>query len=142
MISVLIDTNVILDAVAHRIPFYENAEKIIMLTAERKIKGYITANSVTDIYYIAKKQLSNELTREALRDLFKIFSVIDVTGGDCEEALDIPLQDYEDAVVVICGGKMRVDYIVTRDDVFLQSENIEDVEVINPIAFLEMVENE
>jgi len=109
-----------------------------MMIAERKIKGYITANSVTDIYYIAKKQLSDKLAREALKYLFKVFSVIDVTGGDCEEALNIPLQDFEDAVVVACGGNVNVDYIITRDDIFLQSENIEEIKIIEPLDFLKI----
>jgi len=76
--------------------------------------------------------------REALRYLFKIFSVIDVTGSDCAEAIDFPLQDYEDAVVVACGGKMDVDYIVTRDDIFLKSgKDAGDIKIIAPSDFLD-----
>ena len=134
MISVLLDSNVILDAVAHRDPFYKNAEMIFMLAAERKIKGYITANSFTDIYYIAKKQLSDLSAREALRYLFKIFSVIEVTGEDCKEALEFDMSDFEDAVVVSCGFKASVDYIVIRDEIFLASDNVENV--VSPTDFL------
>jgi len=90
MINVLLDTNVILDAVANRVPFNKNAEQIFILAAEQKIKGYITANSLTDIYYIAKKQL-------------------------------------------------EVDYIITRDDIFLKSgKNVKNIEIIEPLDFLEI----
>ena len=138
MISVLLDSNVILDAVAQRSPFYKNAETIFILAAERKIKGYITANSLTDIYYIAKKQLSDLSAREALRYLFKVFYVIAVTGEDCMEALDFDMSDFEDAVVVFCGSKVDVDYIITRDDDFLAVESTKNV--VSPIEFLKIFE--
>lgn len=139
MISVLLDSNVILDAVAHRKPHNGNAETIFMLSAERKIKGHITANSLTDIYYIAKKQLSDFSAREALRCLFKVFLIIDVTGRDCMEALEFAMPDFEDAVVVSCGAKSEVDYIITRDADFLKSENAGNI--VSPEEFLRIVEN-
>ena len=138
MISVLLDSNVILDAVAHREPFNKNAEVIFMLAAERKLKGYITANSLTDIYYIAKKQLSDLSAREALRYLFKVFSVIDVTGEDCQEALEFAMPDFEDAVVVSCSVKVNIDYIITRDEIFLASNNVRNV--VSPAEFLAIME--
>jgi len=52
--KVLLDTNVVLDAIVNRKPFYHDAQKVIDLIHENKLEGYITANSVTDIYYIAK----------------------------------------------------------------------------------------
>ena len=139
MISALLDSNVILDAVAHRKPYNENAETIFMLSAERKIKGYITANSLTDIYYIAKKQLSDFSAREALRHLFKVFIIIDVTGEDCKEALEFAMPDFEDAVIVFCGAKADVDYIITRDADFLKSENTDNI--VPPEEFLRIFED-
>jgi predicted nucleic acid-binding protein len=56
--KVLVDTNVVLDAIANREPFSNNAKKIINLILENKLEGFITANSTTDIYYIARKYLT------------------------------------------------------------------------------------
>ena len=47
--KVLLDTNVVLDAIAKRKPFYLDAQNVIDLIFDNKLEGYITANSVTDI---------------------------------------------------------------------------------------------
>jgi predicted nucleic acid-binding protein len=133
-LKALIDTNVILDAIASREPFRQDAERIIMLVAEEAIEGYITANSVADIYYIARKHLSEKDTREALRRLFYVFSILDVRGDDCLSALDMPMADFEDAIMTICGRRAGVDRIISRDKVFQKSEIT--VPVTSPVSFL------
>lgn len=49
---ILIDTNVIIDALASREPWKENAEKIFIMAANNIVEMYITASSATDIYYL------------------------------------------------------------------------------------------
>ena len=133
--KVLLDTNVVLDAIAKREPFWVNAQKIINLILDNKLEGYVTANSITDIYYIAQKNLSRNDLYNALHSLFKIFDIIDVFGTDCRKALDFPLDDYEDALLAVCGDRAAVDYIVTRDKDFLhQAKN----SVIAPTDFIRL----
>ena len=131
----LIDTNVILGAIAAREPFRHDAEKIILLIAAEEAEGYITANSVTDIYYIARKHLPENDAREALRRLFCVFSIIDVRGDDCLSALSLPVDDFEDAVLTVCGYRAGVDLIVSRDKTLLNSHG--NVPVITTASFLE-----
>jgi predicted nucleic acid-binding protein len=137
MIKVLADTNVILDAIAAREPFRENAEKIFMLAAEEKIEGYITASSATDIYYIARKTLSAADAHTALRYIFCIFNIVDVYSRDCETALDSAIEDFEDALVMGCASKAEVDYIISRDNEFLQAGG--ETRVISPASFLALI---
>ena len=121
MIRVLIDTNVVLDALASREPFRVYAEKLFMLAAKEKFQGFVTANSLSDIYYLIRKSVSDVAAREGIRNLLQLFSVIDITGQDCEIALDSPVADYEDALIAVCAAKIGVEYIVTRDEDFLQT---------------------
>jgi predicted nucleic acid-binding protein len=134
LLKALIDTNVILDAIAAREPFRQDAEKIILLAAEEEIEGCITANSAADIYYLARKHLSEKDTREALRRLFYIFSILDVRGDDCVTALDIPMEDFEDAIMTVCARRAEVDCVISRDNIFLKSDNT--VPVTSPEKFL------
>ena len=115
--KLLIDTNVILDALLTREPFYEDAEKVILACAEEKVSGYITASSVTDIYYVVNKELrSPDAAKQALLKLLTLVDVLDVTGTDCEKAFELPMPDYEDALLAYCGKRHKVDLIVTRND--------------------------
>ena len=114
--NVLIDTNVILDAVAKRPPFNENAEKIFYLVAKEKVTASITANSVMDIYYLIRKHLkSPDDAKLVLLKLFSLFQIIDVTGADCERALELNISDYEDALAITCAQRAKMEYIITRN---------------------------
>jgi predicted nucleic acid-binding protein len=134
MIKALFDTNVVLDALAAREPFRAAAEKMFMLAAEEKFQGFVTANSTTDIYYLVKKSASKAAAREALRNLLQVFAVVAISGKDCENALESSIDDYEDALVAVCASKIDADYIITRDEGFLQTRP--PVPVVMPTWFL------
>ncbi len=136
MTRVLVDTNIVLDALTGRKPFCKNAEKIFLLAAEEKIQGYITASSVTDIYYLVRKNLFEQKARQALHNLFQLVMVIDVRGKDCEQALEFPIEDYEDALIATCAARAKIDYLVTRDEAFLNAPS--PVRVVSPAQLLEM----
>jgi predicted nucleic acid-binding protein len=135
--KVLLDTNVVLDAIVNREPFYHDAQNVIDLILDNKLEGYITANSVTDIYYIAKKHLNKNDLRNTMRSLFTIFAIIDVFGTDCHKALDFPLDDYEDALLVVCGDRTKIDHIITRDKEFLKNTK-PSIPAISPSDFLRL----
>ena len=62
MKKVLFDTNIILDIALKRNPFFELASQLFSLIDRKIIEGYITASTVTDIYYISKKEKGERLT--------------------------------------------------------------------------------
>ena len=114
--NVLIDTNVVLDAMLTRSPFAEAAQKLFIMAAEETINAYVTASSITDIYYLLHKHLhDNERCKQEIFKLIKIFSILDVTGADCERALELPMTDYEDALLATCAKRGKMECIVTRN---------------------------
>ena len=137
MIKALLDTNIVLDALAAREPFCVEAERIFMTAAEERFYGFVTANSITDIYYLVRKNISEAVARETLRNLLQIFAVVDISGKDCESALESTIEDYKDALVVACASKINADYIITRDEEFLQAQS--PVPVVAPARFLKII---
>lgn len=132
--NVLIDTNIILDAVTGRAPHNAPAEKLFLLAAEDKIGASITASSVTAIYYLLHKHLHDaDQSRQVLSKLFSLFKVLDFTGGDCKKALTMPMADYEDALLAACAKRSKVDLIITRN---LRDFDESPVEAITPDDFL------
>jgi len=112
----LIDTNVVLDALMNREPWSEQAHEVILAAAEEKAEGCVSASAFTDIHYILSKYLrSKDDVMTALIGLLRILTVLDVSGSDCEKAYDLPMPDYEDALLASCGKRHKVDYIVTRN---------------------------
>lgn len=114
--KILVDTNIIIDALTGREPFRESAEQIFMLAANQLQDTYITAGSATDIYYLIKKHLHNtEQSKNTMSKLYQLFGILDVTANDCQDALLSNMNDYEDAVVSCCAKRNQMDYIVTRN---------------------------
>jgi predicted nucleic acid-binding protein len=116
------DSNVLLDAIANRAE-HETAQKLIMAVALEKIEGIVTANSITDIYYILRKQIGDEAAREAIWNILTIFDIASVGGEDCATALGVPISDYEDALLAVCAAREGADYIATRDEGFIAADS-------------------
>ena len=103
-------------SVTSRTPYDASAERIFLFVAEEKLNAFITASSVTDIYYLLQKHLHDQYqAKQVLMKLFSLFEVIDVTGSDCEKALSLPMKDYEDALLATCARRRKLDLIITRN---------------------------
>jgi predicted nucleic acid-binding protein len=131
----LIDTNVILDALLSRTPHNADAEKIILAIASEQFAGFITANSVTDIIYVLRKSLQQDLLLATMHDLLELLPILNVRALDCWEALDLDEGDYEDALQLQCALANKLDCIVSRDAAFLR-RTAENMEIISPGEFL------
>ena len=52
---ILVDTNVLLDYLLTREPFYKDAKNVILACVDGKVKGCIAAHSVTNMFFILRK---------------------------------------------------------------------------------------
>ena len=55
MRRLFIDTNVILDVLLQNEGLWQDSIKILQLAELGKVTGFVSASSMTDIFYIAKK---------------------------------------------------------------------------------------
>lgn len=113
---VLIDTNIILDALVGRQPYYENADKIIKMCADKKIEGYLAAHSIPNLFYILRKDMSVDERRAVLMNLCDIITVEGVDSVKILSALkNKKFEDLEDCIQDECASAVHADYIVTRN---------------------------
>lgn len=117
--KILIDTNVILDALLKRSPFDADAYSILKLADEKRVNAHIAAFAVTDIYYFISKNLNHENRIKAIKALFNIMNVISITKQDINKAMSFSeFEDLEDALQMQCLKKIKGDFIITRDEQF------------------------
>lgn len=136
----LIDTCIIIDALQNREPFAEKAQQIFLLAANRKFTGYVTAKSITDIYYIMHRCFHDDKeTRSVLNKLLIIFGIMDTAGEDCRHALLSDISDYEDAVMIETAKRSDADCIVTRNTKDYARANIS---VFTPDEFISKIKEE
>ena len=137
---VLVDTCVIIDALQSRVPFAEAAQKLFIYSANKQFESYITAKSVTDIYYLTHRLTHSDAeTRKILSKLFTLFHLLDATSLDCRKAISSEISDYEDAVMVETAIRSEMDCIVTRNTKDYAKSS---VNVYDPSSFLKLLEAE
>ncbi|MBS3976427.1 MAG: PIN domain-containing protein [Syntrophomonadaceae bacterium] len=113
--KILIDTNVIIDYIADRTPFADHAEQLLELCESGKVTGLVTANAITDIYYVVRKVAGKEKTLEAIRTLCSILDITDVGKVDILNAMELEMPDYEDALAAQCAKRIKANCIITRN---------------------------
>ena len=112
----VIDTCVVLDYLQNREPFFDDALNIAIGRANREYEAYITASSLTDLYYIVHRNTHNtEKTHRIINTLTLLFGLVDTYAEDCINALHNGMTDYEDAVMSESAYRIKADYIITRN---------------------------
>lgn len=115
-IKILIDTNVILDWIMAREPNATNAKQIMEQCLFGQVQGYVTSHSLTDIFYILRKDYSVEKRKQLLKLLCEGMSIIPENCQTILRALNRKeWQDLEDALQMQCAKEVGVEYIVTQN---------------------------
>ena len=135
--TAVLDTNIILDALQERSPFDTEAKEILRRAQNKEFACLFTANAATDIFYLYSKARDMKSAKIALDFLLTHYGAVTVTQEDCRAALLLPIEDFEDALVVICAQKASADCIITRDEKFLKAAS--PVKLLAPEEFLDMI---
>jgi predicted nucleic acid-binding protein len=130
----LIDNNVIIDALRPNAAFAPQAQEILRRASGKEIDAFVSANSLTDIFYVLRKEHGGGKARAMIRMLLLLLDIAGVEPEDCVNALELPMTDFEDALVSVCAAKISADCIVTRDEGFLRAAS--PVKTISPGEFL------
>jgi predicted nucleic acid-binding protein len=116
-VRVLIDTNIVLDFLLQREPFFQDAELLFQSVSSGQIIGYVTATTLTDIFYISRKHTrSVEQARQAVSETLTAMIICPIDRAVLESAFDSGLVDFEDAVQIFGAVAQGLDAILTRDN--------------------------
>lgn len=81
--KVIVDTNVIIDYLAQRDPFFTDSYRIIQLGLEGELETIMSAGAVTDVYYLIKKYLHDSVSaREKIFVLSNLIKICYSTPSD------------------------------------------------------------
>ena len=137
--KVLVDTNILVDYITVREPFYENAYEIIKLCSDKMITGVIAAHTIPNIYYLLRREMTEQRRRNVIRALLGVFDVALFNKAMVFDALEREdFKDFEDCLQDECAEMVSADYIVTRNVKDFQSSA---VPAILPDEFLKLINN-
>jgi predicted nucleic acid-binding protein len=115
MINILLDTNIVIDLLASREPFYAEAAELFTLADKKTIKLSISALSLANTHYILAKFTNDQEARRILRNFKVIVTVFPLDEKIVELALNSDFKDFEDAIQYFTAIENDQKLIVTRN---------------------------
>lgn len=119
---VLVDTNVIIDFLITRIPFYEPAATIMEKCATGELEGCVAFHTIPNLWYILRK-IPDEQRRKWIEKICDCLQVVGASHDNVIKAIRMnAFKDFEDCLQDRCAEEAKADYIVTRNvDDFAES---------------------
>ena len=124
MRNLFLDTNVILDLLSQRIPFYDSVARIATLADQKKLILFASPISFTTIDYVLRKFESAEIGMNKLRRFKIICEVGSIDEETMEKALNSDFEDFEDAVQYFCALQAGCSAIITRNGKDFKNSNL------------------
>src|SRR4030042_4210368 len=116
MRKLLIDTNIVLDLLAKREPFYEGAAHIFSLADKNKLRLSISSLTFANTSYVLSRQKPVSEAREILRRFRILVTVLSLDEKIIDLALnDSKFIDFEDGLQYYSAIENNQDIILTRN---------------------------
>lgn len=115
--KVLVDTNIVIDALARREPFYEKARLLFILGKAGELELWISGTQLTDVFYLLTNgaRTAAEKGKHLMRLFRQCVRVASFSELEFDAALDSSWEDLEDACVFQVAQSIKADAIITRN---------------------------
>ncbi len=136
--KLFIDTNVMLDLLGERVPYYDAMAKIATFADKGQVKLVVSALSYATTFYLLAKFEGSNVVKEKLRKFKVIAAVADLTNKVIDKGLSSNFPDFEDALQYHCALTMDCNILITR--------NVKDfkgavIPVLTPLEYLRSLQN-
>ncbi len=113
--SLFLDTNVVLDLLGERDPYYEPAAMIVSLADRNVVTVVVSAWTYPTVHYLLTKFERERMVRDKIRKFRAITQTSDLTDSIIEKALGSDFRDFEDALQYHCALQADCDILITRN---------------------------
>lgn len=114
--ELLIDTNIILDVLQKRLDWFDTSYKIFEYCIHGKHRGYVSAHSLSDLFFILRKSHDLQARKNVIIFLCTYFTVISESRSDYLAVAENQIfEDLEDGLQIRCAENYKLDYIITRN---------------------------
>lgn len=110
-----IDTNVMLDFLGERIPFYDSIARLATLADKGKLKMIVSPISFATVNYFLVKNETTEIAKEKLRKFKIICEICKIDSHTIEKGLNSSFKDFEDSLQYFNAVDSNCDIIITRN---------------------------
>ena len=132
--NILLDTNIILDIALKRPAFFKPAIQLLQTAQQEHIGIFITATTITDLYYITRKAKNHTIAINFINHLLQITEVAGVDKSIIRRALQSNITDFEDAIQECAANAYHIPIIITRNEADFKNSTLQ---IYSAEAFLD-----
>lgn len=136
--KLFIDTNVMLDFLGERDPFYISAAKIATLADKNRLKIIVSALSYATISCFLTNYYGHKKTIDKLRKFKVISEICELDTSIIEKGLNSAFTDFEDSLQYYSALRKECDIIITRNGKDFKRSLLP---VMTPDEFLNSINN-
>jgi len=115
MERIFVDTDVVLDLLAMRIPFYNAAAEVFSLADKAELSVFVSALTFANVHYILSRSLSQAESRQMLSRLKTMVNILPVDGKIIDLALSSGFEDFEDGIQYYTAIEKGIVILLTRN---------------------------
>ena len=115
MERLFLDTNIVIDLLAKRVPFYKEAQDLFTLGDKKEVQLFISALTFANPYYSISKHHKAVETRRHLANFKVLVTVLPIDNKIIELSLASEFADFEDGLQYFTALEHNVDILITRN---------------------------
>lgn len=114
MTKLFLDTNIVIDLLEHRHPFYIDAVKLFTMAYNKQIEIYVSPTTFSTASYLLRKHKPDGI-RTLLCNFRQVAHVATTNEKTIDNALASNFDDFEDAVQYYTAIQAKAEIIITRN---------------------------
>ena len=115
MTNIFVDSDIILDLLAKREPYYIYAANLFTLIDQKEVNAFTSPIVFANFHYFLKKLTSNTSALKSLRKLKTLINILPVDERVIEQSLNSEFTDFEDAIQYFTAVNNKINIIITRN---------------------------
>jgi predicted nucleic acid-binding protein len=115
MNEIFIDSDIILDLLLKRDPFFSTAANLFSNIEEGTVKAYTSPIVITNIYYISAKLRNKRIALESIKKILSLLNIASVDEKTILLAAASEFSDFEDAIQYYAAKSQGIHYFITRN---------------------------
>lgn len=135
MMNVFIDTNIIIDVLERREPFFILSANLLELGYSGAVSLFATSLSFINGIYVSRKAIGKEEAIKKVRLLRSFINVSPISSLEFDNALDLGIKDIEDALQYCSAMSSKCEVIVTRNKKDFPDNN--NIAIVTPQEFFD-----
>jgi len=137
MTDLFIDTDVIIDFLIDRKPHSREAAIIFTLIEQKKLKGYVSSLTFSNLYYVLRKVEPHNKVISKLDSISRMLTILKVDQQTIKDAIVSGFSDFEDSIQYNCAlDYKKIDVLITRNTKDYKNSEIP---VMTPADYLKTV---